>query len=247
MRRERRRERGGREARDAAGEAAGSAAARDTPNTAPGPRVASAPSTAALLPSHCELAPLPAPRRPRSLGPTCTHSDRPALAGCPGPRQTWSLPHPEGARSNPNARQRSEHKAGRRKAPVARSPSKERSRPALTAPRSRRPALAPTRPGRRCAPPPSLLPPAGREGPNMAARGPPGAAMAAPEPGRCAHFVLRKRRFCRMIAAHGRRFCGEHGHEEVQGPFSGREGGQAGSGWPRSGGTGGRGSACAFP
>ncbi|XP_062353858.1 tRNA:m(4)X modification enzyme TRM13 homolog isoform X1 [Cinclus cinclus] len=50
----------------------------------------------------------------------------------------------------------------------------------------------------------------------MAARGPPGAAMAAPEPGRCAHFVLRKRRFCRMIPAPGRRFCGEHGHEEEQ-------------------------------
>ncbi|XP_058699260.1 tRNA:m(4)X modification enzyme TRM13 homolog isoform X2 [Poecile atricapillus] len=52
----------------------------------------------------------------------------------------------------------------------------------------------------------------------MAARGPPGAAMAAPEPepGRCAHFVLRKGRFCRMIPAPGRRFCGEHGHEEEQ-------------------------------
>ncbi|XP_059710371.1 tRNA:m(4)X modification enzyme TRM13 homolog isoform X2 [Haemorhous mexicanus] len=52
----------------------------------------------------------------------------------------------------------------------------------------------------------------------MAARGPPGAAMAAPEPepGRCAHFVLRKKRFCRMIPAPGRRFCGEHGHEEEQ-------------------------------
>uniref|UniRef100_A0A8C5UGP5 tRNA:m(4)X modification enzyme TRM13 n=1 Tax=Malurus cyaneus samueli TaxID=2593467 RepID=A0A8C5UGP5_9PASS len=50
----------------------------------------------------------------------------------------------------------------------------------------------------------------------MAARGPPGAAMAAPQPGRCAHFVLRKRRFCRMIPAPGRRFCGEHGHEEEQ-------------------------------
>ncbi|NWR13354.1 TRM13 enzyme, partial [Emberiza fucata] len=37
-----------------------------------------------------------------------------------------------------------------------------------------------------------------------------------PEPGRCAHFVLRKRRFCRMIPAPGRRFCGEHGHEEEQ-------------------------------
>nr|XP_054494622.1 tRNA:m(4)X modification enzyme TRM13 homolog isoform X2 [Agelaius phoeniceus] len=66
-----------------------------------------------------------------------------------------------------------------------------------------------------------LLPPAGR-GLKMAARGPPGAAMvmAAPEPqpqpGRCAHFVLRKKRFCRMIPAPGRRFCGEHGHEEEQ-------------------------------
>ncbi|XP_030808844.1 tRNA:m(4)X modification enzyme TRM13 homolog [Camarhynchus parvulus] len=54
----------------------------------------------------------------------------------------------------------------------------------------------------------------------MAARGLPGVAMAAsqpePEPGRCAHFVLRKRRFCRMIPAPGRRFCGEHGHEEEQ-------------------------------
>ncbi|XP_038000785.1 tRNA:m(4)X modification enzyme TRM13 homolog isoform X2 [Motacilla alba alba] len=52
----------------------------------------------------------------------------------------------------------------------------------------------------------------------MAARGPPGAAaaMAAPEPGRCAHFVLRKKRFCRMIPAPGKRFCGEHGHEEEQ-------------------------------
>uniref|UniRef100_A0A8C5UEA7 tRNA:m(4)X modification enzyme TRM13 n=1 Tax=Malurus cyaneus samueli TaxID=2593467 RepID=A0A8C5UEA7_9PASS len=47
-------------------------------------------------------------------------------------------------------------------------------------------------------------------------------AAAAPHshrhrpPGRCAHFVLRKRRFCRMIPAPGRRFCGEHGHEEEQ-------------------------------
>ncbi|KAM4774012.1 tRNA:m(4)X modification enzyme TRM13 homolog isoform 3-T3 [Cyanocitta cristata] len=63
-----------------------------------------------------------------------------------------------------------------------------------------------------------LLPPAGR-GRNMAARGPAGAAMAAmaePQPGRCAYFVLRKRRFCRMIPAPGRRFCGEHSHEEEQ-------------------------------
>ncbi|KAF4805268.1 tRNA:m(4)X modification enzyme TRM13 like protein [Turdus rufiventris] len=40
-------------------------------------------------------------------------------------------------------------------------------------------------------------------------------AAPEPEPGRCAHFVLRKKRFCRMIPAPGRRFCGEHGHEEV--------------------------------
>ncbi|RMC08447.1 hypothetical protein DUI87_14691 [Hirundo rustica rustica] len=40
-------------------------------------------------------------------------------------------------------------------------------------------------------------------------------AAPGPEPGRCAHFVLRKRRFCRMVPAPGRRFCGEHGHEEV--------------------------------
>lgn len=62
----------------------------------------------------------------------------------------------------------------------------------------------------------------------MAARGPPGAAMAAPEPGRCAHFVQRKGRFCRMVPAAGRRFCGEHGHEEVRGPFPGRERGREG-------------------
>ncbi|NXA07811.1 TRM13 enzyme, partial [Sapayoa aenigma] len=36
------------------------------------------------------------------------------------------------------------------------------------------------------------------------------------EPGRCAHFVQRKGRFCRMIPAPGRRFCGEHGQEEEQ-------------------------------
>ncbi|KAM9543985.1 tRNA:m(4)X modification enzyme TRM13 homolog [Guaruba guarouba] len=42
--------------------------------------------------------------------------------------------------------------------------------------------------------------------------------MAAPEPGRCAFFVPRKRRFCRMAPAAGRRFCGEHGqHEEENG------------------------------
>lgn len=85
----------------------------------------------------------------------------------------------------------------------------------------------------------------------MAARGLPGAAMAGqrpgqgqeqgqgpgpgpgqeqepqPEPGRCAYFVQRKRRFCRMVPAAGRRFCGEHGQEEVRdpSPAGGREGG----------------------
>ncbi|XP_066478872.1 tRNA:m(4)X modification enzyme TRM13 homolog isoform X2 [Tiliqua scincoides] len=45
---------------------------------------------------------------------------------------------------------------------------------------------------------------------------PRGAAVAvAPPPGRCAYFVERKRRFCKMVPARGRRFCGEHGgHEE---------------------------------
>ncbi|XP_027596571.1 tRNA:m(4)X modification enzyme TRM13 homolog [Pipra filicauda] len=52
----------------------------------------------------------------------------------------------------------------------------------------------------------------------MEAQGPPGAAMAAagPQPGRCGHFVERKGRFCRMVPAPGRRFCGEHGQEEEQ-------------------------------
>nr|XP_060629987.1 tRNA:m(4)X modification enzyme TRM13 homolog [Anolis sagrei ordinatus] len=37
----------------------------------------------------------------------------------------------------------------------------------------------------------------------------------SPPPGRCAFFVERKKRFCKMVPAQGRRFCGEHGaHEE---------------------------------
>ncbi|NXU49192.1 TRM13 enzyme, partial [Turnix velox] len=35
-----------------------------------------------------------------------------------------------------------------------------------------------------------------------------------PEPGRCAYFVERKKRFCKMIPALGRRFCGEHEQQE---------------------------------
>uniref|UniRef100_A0A8C9F766 tRNA:m(4)X modification enzyme TRM13 n=1 Tax=Pavo cristatus TaxID=9049 RepID=A0A8C9F766_PAVCR len=41
------------------------------------------------------------------------------------------------------------------------------------------------------------------------------APEAGPLPGRCAFFVQRKRRFCKMIPAPGRRFCGEHGQQEV--------------------------------
>ncbi|XP_072723849.1 tRNA:m(4)X modification enzyme TRM13 homolog isoform X3 [Ciconia boyciana] len=37
----------------------------------------------------------------------------------------------------------------------------------------------------------------------------------SPVPGRCAYFLERKKRFCKMIPAPGRRFCGEHGQQEV--------------------------------
>ncbi|NXI61778.1 TRM13 enzyme, partial [Anseranas semipalmata] len=37
-----------------------------------------------------------------------------------------------------------------------------------------------------------------------------------PLPGRCAYFVERKKRFCKMIPAPGKRFCGEHGHQEKE-------------------------------
>ncbi|KFV74541.1 tRNA:m(4)X modification enzyme TRM13, partial [Dryobates pubescens] len=37
-----------------------------------------------------------------------------------------------------------------------------------------------------------------------------------PLPGRCAYFVQRKNRFCKMIPAPGRRFCGEHGQQEKE-------------------------------
>ncbi|XP_061860374.1 tRNA:m(4)X modification enzyme TRM13 homolog isoform X3 [Colius striatus] len=39
-------------------------------------------------------------------------------------------------------------------------------------------------------------------------------AAPQPQPGRCGFFVQRKKRFCRMVAAAGRRFCGEHGPQE---------------------------------
>ncbi|NXN99908.1 TRM13 enzyme, partial [Rhinopomastus cyanomelas] len=37
-----------------------------------------------------------------------------------------------------------------------------------------------------------------------------------PGPGSCAYFVARKKRFCKMIPAPGRRFCGEHGQQEKE-------------------------------
>ncbi|XP_014794552.1 PREDICTED: tRNA:m(4)X modification enzyme TRM13 homolog [Calidris pugnax] len=52
--------------------------------------------------------------------------------------------------------------------------------------------------------------------PEAAAAGAGGTAMAAPEPGRCAYFVARKKRFCKMIPAPGKRFCGEHGQQEEE-------------------------------
>ncbi|MEJ1270900.1 tRNA methyltransferase 13 [Cricetulus griseus] len=36
------------------------------------------------------------------------------------------------------------------------------------------------------------------------------AASGVPAEGRCSYFVEKKRRFCRMVAAAGKRFCGEH-------------------------------------
>ncbi|XP_072723846.1 tRNA:m(4)X modification enzyme TRM13 homolog isoform X1 [Ciconia boyciana] len=38
----------------------------------------------------------------------------------------------------------------------------------------------------------------------------------SPVPGRCAYFLERKKRFCKMIPAPGRRFCGEHGQQEEE-------------------------------
>ncbi|XP_028588509.2 tRNA:m(4)X modification enzyme TRM13 homolog isoform X1 [Podarcis muralis] len=42
------------------------------------------------------------------------------------------------------------------------------------------------------------------------------AAPVSPQPGRCAYFVARKRRFCKMVPARGKRFCGEHGGREEE-------------------------------
>lgn len=58
---------------------------------------------------------------------------------------------------------------------------------------------------------------AGGAGTEMAAPRPE-SGRGSPIPGRCAYFVERKKRFCKMIPAPGRRFCGEHGQQEVPGP-----------------------------
>lgn len=42
-------------------------------------------------------------------------------------------------------------------------------------------------------------------------------AIGFPTDGRCSYFVEKKKRFCRMVAAAGKRFCGEHaGSAEVR-------------------------------
>uniref|UniRef100_A0A8B9IG30 tRNA:m(4)X modification enzyme TRM13 n=1 Tax=Anser cygnoides TaxID=8845 RepID=A0A8B9IG30_ANSCY len=48
--------------------------------------------------------------------------------------------------------------------------------------------------------------------PSLTSPGSPGPSL----PGRCAYFVARKKRFCRMVPALGKRFCGEHGHQEKE-------------------------------
>ncbi|KAM6397574.1 tRNA:m(4)X modification enzyme TRM13 homolog isoform 2-T2 [Pluvialis apricaria] len=58
---------------------------------------------------------------------------------------------------------------------------------------------------------------AGSAGMEMAAPQPqPEPGRGAPVPGRCAYFVERKKRFCKMTPAPGRRFCGEHGQQEEE-------------------------------
>ncbi|XP_061894332.1 tRNA:m(4)X modification enzyme TRM13 homolog [Entelurus aequoreus] len=41
--------------------------------------------------------------------------------------------------------------------------------------------------------------------------------MAAPESGKCGFFVEKKKRFCKMVVAKGKRFCGEHATMEEGG------------------------------
>lgn len=135
--------------------------ARETPNPARArerlcPRAASAPGIAASRLLH-------------SLGEASRATARPSLAAPgltrPGPCLTRRVPAatPKRTTTERCPAQRSEHRAGRSEEPAARSPSERlrRSRPALTAPHSRYPALAPTPPGRRSAPPPSCSRPGG--------------------------------------------------------------------------------------
>ncbi|XP_004557084.2 tRNA:m(4)X modification enzyme TRM13 homolog [Maylandia zebra] len=46
--------------------------------------------------------------------------------------------------------------------------------------------------------------------------------MAAPEPSRCCFFVQKKKRFCKMVAGKGRKYCGEHATMEEDGGGSRR-------------------------
>lgn len=51
----------------------------------------------------------------------------------------------------------------------------------------------------------------------MEAPAPTSHATGFPAEGRCSYFVEKKKRFCRMVAAAGKRFCGEHaGAAEVR-------------------------------
>lgn len=37
--------------------------------------------------------------------------------------------------------------------------------------------------------------------------------VSAPLPGRCAFYVVKKKRYCKMVVGKGKKFCGEHGNE----------------------------------
>lgn len=239
-----------------AGGTAGSAGARETPNPAwarqpPGPRVASVPGTAALPQSRGELSPLPAARRVPSLGeaPTATARPSPAARASPDPappsargcqRQQRQSAAPQSA-----AQRRRERAGGKRlwlAAPLRSAESLPRSRPALTAPRSRSPAPATTPPGRRSAPPPSF---SGRgEGPQHGGAGAAGSGDAGTGAGAGALRSLRAEEEALLQDDPGarqallRRARARRGAGTLLGPA-----GRAGVGWPRSRGTGGRGSA----
>ncbi|XP_060797199.1 tRNA:m(4)X modification enzyme TRM13 homolog isoform X2 [Neoarius graeffei] len=38
--------------------------------------------------------------------------------------------------------------------------------------------------------------------------------VSAPLPGRCGFYVAKKKRYCKMVAGNGRKFCGEHGNAD---------------------------------